>query len=333
MPNYGKADLARKYRDKYGMDMPTHKLKNILYRENKEAFKDEEDARFVLRYIEGKVGKQKKDSVKNTKYNSDEQRLVNPYALPESDEISYEPYVLNASRVLVLSDIHIPYHNIPALTAAFDWGKERNPDAILLNGDTIDFYQMPSKFVRDPKKRDFAGELLAFKQFFEALQNTFPKAKIHFKLGNHEERYDRFLFQKANELIGVDEFKLENIIKARAEGIEVIDRKRIIKAGELNIIHGHEFGGSFFSPVNIARGLFLRAKVSALQGHQHQSSEHTETNMNGQITTTWSTGCLCELHPEYLPINKWNAGFAYVEVEESGDFEVENKRIHKGRVL
>ena len=137
---------------------------------------------------------------------------------------------------------------------------------------------------------------------------------------------------KAGELDGVDEFKLEEIIKSRAEGIDVISDKRIIKAGDLNIIHGHEFGGSVFSPVNIARGLFLRAKVSAMQGHNHQTSEHTESNMNGKITTTWSLGCLSELHPAYLPINKWNHGFAIVDVF-GDEFEVRNKRIHKGKVL
>jgi hypothetical protein len=84
--------------------------------------------------------------------------------------------------------------------------------------------------------------------------------------------------------------KLESIIKARANGIEVIKDKRIIKAGGLNIIHGHEFNSSFFSPVNIARGLYLRGKTSAIQGHQHRTSEHTEKDMNEKMTTTWSTG-------------------------------------------
>ncbi len=137
---------------------------------------------------------------------------------------------------------------------------------------------------------------------------------------------------KAGELNGVDEFELENIIKSRAEGIEIIKDKRIIKAGALNIIHGHEFGGSVFSPVNIARGLFLRGKVSAMQGHNHQTSEHTESNMNGEIVTTFSLGCLSELNPAYLPINKWNHGFSMVDIDGES-FDVRNKRIFKGKVL
>jgi predicted phosphodiesterase len=322
-----RADKAREYRKRYGWDMPTLKLARIMYQENKESFADLEDARSALRYIEGKAGK--KDHFTPTKHMPDRPR--NPYAIPESDDIIYEPYQLDAKRVLVLSDIHIPYHSIDALTACFTFAENEQPDAVLLNGDTIDFFKL-SRFAKDPKARSFAHELLAFKQFFEAVQKIFPAAKIYFKSGNHEERYDHFLWMKAGELDGVEEFKLENIIKARANGIEFIGDKRIIKLGHLNVLHGHEFGGSIFSPVNIARGLFLRGKVSAMQGHNHQTSEHTESNMNGEITTTYSTGCLCQLNPGYLPINKWNHGFAVVDIDNM-NFHVRNYRIHKGQVL
>jgi len=321
-----KSALARQYRDKHGMEMPTRKLARIMYSENSLMFKDEEDARWVLRAIEGKV---KSTSTKRTHFMA-ESRPLNPYSLPKSDEAKWESFVLNHKRVLVLSDIHIPYHSIEALTAAFDYGKKMKPDAMLLNGDTIDFFGL-SRYCKEPNKRDFAGELEAFREFFIILQKTF-NCKIYFKTGNHEERYNHFLWMKAGELSGVNEFKLDEIIKARAEGIEVIGDKRIIKAGDLNIVHGHEFGGSIFSPVNVARGLFLRAKTSALQGHNHQTSEHTESNMNGKITTTWSTGCMCELHPAYLPINKWNHGFCIVDID-GDDFQVHNKRISKGIVL
>lgn len=322
----GNSLIAKKYREKYGWEMPTAKLARIMYKDNIASFTNVESARSTLRSIEGKRGQPKR----HLAVVQIDERPRNPYNLPKSDEAVYEPYRLDAKRVLVLSDIHIPYHSIESLTAAFDFAKNEKPDAVLLNGDTIDFFQL-SRFCKEPGKRSFAHELDAFKSFFEVLQKTF-KCKVYFKLGNHEERYNHFLWMKAGELDGVNEFKLEEIIKARAEGIEVIGDKRIIKAGDLNIIHGHEFGGSVFSPVNIARGLYLRAKVSAMQGHNHQTSEHTESDMNGNIQTTWSTGCLCELNPAYLPINKWNHGFSIVDIDGE-TFEVRNKRIFKGKIL
>ena len=319
-----KVKLCVDYREKYGWDMPTLKLSRIVYKENPLLFRDVEAARLVLRGIEGKS----LNRVKVRKVVPERPR--NPYNLPQSDEAIYEPYDLKAKRLLVLSDIHIPYHNIESLTCAFDFAKCEKPDAILLNGDTLDFFGL-SRFSKDPKARSFAHELKTFKDFMDVLKSTFD-AKIYFKIGNHEERYFHFLWMKAHEIVGVEEFELENIIKSRAEGIEIIKDKRIMKAGDLNIIHGHEFGGSVFSPVNIARGLFLKGKVSAMQGHNHCSSEHSESNMNGELTTTWSIGCLSELHPAYLPINKWNHGFAIVDIDGQ-NFEVRNKRIHKGKIL
>lgn len=318
-------DIARQYRDKYGMGMPTLKLARIMYEKEHLSFSNVEHARKVLRDIEGKNG----DNTKIKVTHKHDERPRNPYNLPQSDETIYEPFRIDAKRLAVLSDIHIPYHSIDALTACFDYLKKYQPDAILLNGDTLDFHGL-SRFVRDPKKRNFAEELEIFKQFMESLHNTF-KCKVYFKIGNHEERYEHFLWMKAGELVGVEEFELKAIITKRAD-VEIISDKRIIKAGDLNIIHGHEFGSGFFSPVNVARGLFLRAKVSAMQGHNHATSEHTEPNLNGNITTTFSTGCLCELHPSYLPINKWNHGFATIDIN-GNDFMVNNMRIWKGKIL
>ena len=319
-----KIKICAEYREKYGWEMPSLKLARIIYKENPLLFTNVDTIRSFLRGIEGKTQNRVKI------FNKMPERPKNPYNLPQSDEAIYQPYVLNAKRLLVLSDIHIPYHNIDSLTCAFDYAKKEKPDAILLNGDTIDFFGL-SRFMKDPKKRSVAHELQAFKELVDVIKKTF-NAKIYYKMGNHCERYEHFLWMKAHELVGIEEFDFSNIIKARAEGIEIIKDKRIMKAGDLNIVHGHEFGGSVFSPVNIARGLFLRGKVSAMQGHNHQTSEHTESNMNGEITTTWSLGCLCELHPAYLPINKWNHGFAIIDIDGQ-EFEVRNKRILKGKVL
>lgn len=320
-----KAELCSDYREKYGWEMPTLKLARIIYNENKMLFSNIDAVRSSLRSIEGKMGKNSGYIIRK----EIDTRPLNPYNLPSSDETIYEPYKIDAKKLLILSDIHIPYHSIDALTIAFDWAKKEKPDAVLLNGDTLDFFGL-SRYAKDPKKRSLSSELESFKDFINIVKKTFD-AKIYFKIGNHEERYEHYLWMKAGEIMGVDEFEIGNILKARAEGIEIIGDKRIMKAGDLNIIHGHEYPGAF-SPVNIARGLFTKGKVSAIQGHNHQSSEHTESDMNGKITTTWSIGCLSELHPLYMPLNKWNHGFAFVELDGQ-DFQVQNKRIYKGKVL
>lgn len=329
-----KADIAREFRDKGKFaEMPSAKLARIIFAKHPEAFDNEESVRKALRYIEGKNGEASRTSVAGTKYFRKDARPCNPYKLPESDEEDFTPYYIRGhKRGLIINDIHLPYHNIAALSACFNFAKKEKPDFIFINGDLLDFHQL-SYFQKDPRKKRFAEELAMFKQFMEALARIF-KCKIYFKFGNHEERYDSFLYQKAGELKGVEEFELKNIIQARAEGISIIRDKRLVVLNGLPFIHGHEMGRGVFSPVNAARGLFLQAKHSAVKGDCHTTSEHTEPDIFGNIKTTWSVGALCGLTPKWLPINKWNHGFAIVDLGPGPkNFKFRNYRIDKGTVL
>jgi predicted phosphodiesterase len=323
-----KAAIARQFRDNYGMDMPTLKLARIMYKDNPLLFKDVEDARMFLRSIEGKV---KTACIKVT--HPAPERPKNPYKLPDSDETSFESFTIKGhKRVAIFSDIHVPYHSIDCITAALDFCKKEKPDALLLNGDAIDCHRL-SRYTKDPKKRNFKHELDTFRAMFDVFEKEL-RCKIYFKLGNHEIRYQHFLYEKAGELVGIEEFEFENIIKARAKGIEVIGDKQPMKLNNLWGLHGHEYVGGISAPVNPARGLFLKAKVSTFQGHNHQTSEHTEPTLTGKMVTTWSLGCMSELHPEYMPLNKWNHGFAMVDLDSNGeDFEFRNKRIFKGKIV
>ena len=159
-----KVNLCAEYREKYGWEMPTLKLARIVYNDNKLLFTNVERVRDILRGIEGKRGKSNRRIIKQV-----ENRPLNPYNLPSSDETIYEPFKINAQRLLVLSDIHIPYHSVNSLTIAFDWAKKQKPDAILLNGDTLDFFGL-SRYAKDPKKRSFSSELESFKDFITILK-------------------------------------------------------------------------------------------------------------------------------------------------------------------
>lgn len=320
-----KTETARDYRLKYGDDTPIRKLSRIMYRENRLLFKDEEEARSFIRYIERGRGR---GSGKNRLLGTarDQQRPINPYKIPQSEELNYRPFVISGyNRVGILSDMHIPFHNLEATTRAIGCLKKEKIDALLLLGDMIDAHTL-SKFLINPNSKKFKYELDAFKDMINVFEKNLG-CKIFFKIGNHEERYEKFLYQKSAELEGIDEFKFENIIKARARGIEVIGDKRVIKLNGLSGIHGHEYGDSRSSN-NVAKRLYLKAKTSAFQGHSHTTDEYNTVDINGKTVTTWSVGCLCELHPPFMPLNNWNHGFAIVDLDKNGnEYEFRNKRI------
>lgn len=311
-------------------DSPSLTLARRLFAENPEQISTLDSARSAIRVIRGASGKHQR---KYATVPREHQKPFNPLGLPDSDEIIWEPFIIEgAQKIGVFGDVHLPYHSLSALTAYLQWLEPQNPETLLINGDLNDFHGL-SRFEKNPKARNLAEERASTLQFFEVLRKMFPKARIIIKLGNHDERLEKYLNVKAPELLDLEEIEYENLFKLANYGIELVGQKRIIRAGGLSIIHGHEYPTPVIGPVNAARGLFLRAKDSALVNHHHQVSEHTESTIKGEMITCWSLGCLCELHPAYAPINKWSHGGAIVELDKDGNYEVANKRILHGKVM
>jgi hypothetical protein len=165
------------------------------------------------------------------------------------------------------------------------------------------------------------------------LRKLFPTQEIYFKCGNHDVRFEHYIMRQAPDLLGLGEYNLQSLLQLEQHRITFIPDKQIIHAGQLTILHGHELGKSVFSPVNVARSLYMKAKDNAICGHHHQTSEHTEPSINGKVVTCWSVACLSELSPDYHPVgNKYTHGFAHIKVDANGDFEVNNLRIVKGKI-
>jgi predicted phosphodiesterase len=254
------------------------------------------------------------------------------YSWPESFEEEYEHYHLpdNLKNVLVLSDAHIPYHDIGALDEAINYGIVKKIDSILLNGDILDCYML-SKFQPDPRNRNFAEEIIATQQFIKVLKDAFPDAKIYFKRGNHEERYEKFMIVRCAEFLRIPSFDFENVLGLRDLGVNVVKDQKIVYAGKLPIFHGHELQMKAVS-VNPARTLFLKVHTSAVCSHLHRTSQHTEPSLNEDITC-WSTGHLGDAHPKYARINKWNHGCCRIEKDEIGNYEVINVNLTKNKLF
>lgn len=259
-----------------------------------------------------------------------------PPALPESFAEPWDPVQLcdrgQRERVFVLSDVHVPYHDKEALETALEEGDKFKPTIVFLNGDICDFYQI-SRWERDPAKRTFKAEIRAIQDFLAHLRARYRKARIVLKLGNHEERWWPYVWKRCPELLGLDPLNFPALIGADKQRVEVIGDQRIVMLGKLPTLHGHELPKGLATPVNPARGAFMRSMDCVLMGHQHRTSEHTEVTLMGKMITCWSTGCLSSLHPEYARVNRWNHGAAEVIVEKDGNFNVNNYRIWKGKRL
>jgi len=309
---------------------PTLTLAKKAYSLHPELWTDVEGARSMVRYLRGARGsKMRKYAMKPRPFSHEH---FNPFKLPASDEAEYLPFTLpeDCTKILWMSDVHVPFHSIEAVTAALELGVMEQVDCIFLGGDFMDFYSI-STYEKDPTKRSFMEEIKTGKEMLKRIREVFPDQSIFFIVGNHEERLEKYMRVKAPELLDSEAFKIEELLDLNTLGIHVIKDKRMVHAGDLTLLHGHEFGrgsGGVFP----ARSLMNKAHTSAICGHWHRPSDFAVNDVQGNVIRSYSTGCLCELHPEYMPLNDWQHGCAIISIDE-GQATVQNLRIKDGRVI
>jgi predicted phosphodiesterase len=304
-----------------------------MSREYPEYFKDTDAARSALRYRLGSNGdaKRKLAGITEPKLSTIAEGLEKRATWRESmASAPEEPLQYSEGRYLILSDIHIPYHDVEALETALSYGDQYDPDVIILNGDLLDFYQC-SRFSKDPRKVAIYRELEIANDFLDHLAERYPDATFAFKYGNHEQRLDDYIKTNAAAINGMKGLSVEEQLDFEDRGIKW-RRSAWIYLGKLTIGHGHERKTPFGSKHPHQRNGDW-AKDSYLTGHHHKVGEDVRVSIRGKIMGSWTTGCLCYLNPEYNPHSAVDGcihGFATVEVDEHGDFTVKNHRIIEG---
>lgn len=249
------------------------------------------------------------------------------YAMPPSMAEPWTPHVMKVTGpVGILSDVHVPYHSEIAVAAAVGFLKEQSLSGLLLNGDIADFYAI-SRYMKDPTQRDFKAELEAVRTFLAYIRQQFPDIPVVLKAGNHEERWTHWLWQHAAEISDDPRMSLGAWLDLDKLNITLVEDQRPVMLGKLPVLHGHELPKGMAAPVNVARGAFLRTLSTVLVGHSHRTSNHAESDMWHKETACWSTGCLCDLRPDYAKFNRWNWGFAVATVHDRGAFDVNNYRV------
>ena len=312
---------------------PDHGARTIaraLTKEHPQLFKDVESARDLIRVLTGQKGQK----TRHTAVKPREPR--NPgykVQMPESRAKDRSPFkITGENKILVVSDLHLPYHDVRSVEIALTHGLNEGCDTIILLGDVMDCYQL-SRWVRDPAQSSIPREVEIVKSFFRYLRERFPKARIIWKEGNHEERWLHFFFNNAPQLAQLETMSLYHAVGAKEMGVEVVDDKRVLDVSGLLLYHGHELPTGLAPAVNPARGLFLRLYENAMCGHFHRSSHHVEKSAKNNLVSAWSIGCLCDLSPDFATVNKWNHGFAIIDQTGPKTFGVDNYMIHDGQLM
>jgi predicted phosphodiesterase len=315
-----------------------HRLASILTNKYGEYFPTKEIARTTLRRRLGKSGEQLRKEIKTRAVVKPDRSGPTTFAMPRSKATPWDPYLIKSGTIAILADIHFPKHDEKALKLAVEHIKSQGPvEHLLLLGDVADAHEF-SAWAKSPKAIDTADSLRSVRQGLIWLASQFPKSKILYKFGNHEERLDKYCWQRAPELVGVAHISWEGLLKIDEElkpipqlqKMTFVADQRPILAGRLPIFHGHELKVSSYNPSAAAN---RKLNDSVVFGHHHKATSHSSCDWLHNYTTAWSVGCLCDLRPDYARINHWSHGHAIVQVAKSGNFQVQNFRHDRGKVV
>jgi len=328
-----KGEITLKYLERFSKT-ETRQLAKMLVKDHPDVFHSMDNARTAIRYYRGAIGKRNRRAAT---------RPILPTPprpeLPASDAPDWKSYELPKikAKYLVMADTHIPYHKPEAIKIMVTYAKEAGCNGIIILGDFIDCYQL-SRFEKSPKMRSFPDEVKVAQQILDYLSYELKPKTFIYKLGNHEERLEHYIYRHAPALFGIEGLTWSELIDRPK--ITIVKDKRPITCGRLFLIHGHEYSKNMLSPVNPARGIFLRGHECAICAHSHVASNHSEPTFAERIISCWSIGCSCDLHPTYCPMSRWTQGFGVLETKKSKTipednllWEFSNYKILKGRVV
>lgn len=187
-------------------------------------------------------------------------------------------------RVLFIPDCHIPYHDVRAFECMLKAAHEFKPDKVVLLGDFLDCYSV-SDFSKDPARGyKFKDELNAGSAALSNLGDLGAKEKIYI-FGNHEDRLDRFIADKAPQLHGL--VSIENSLALKARGWKTISYKDHFKLGELFITHDTGRSGRYAIYQSMAD-----FGDNVIIGHTHRLSYVVEGTARGTAHVGASFGWL-----------------------------------------
>lgn len=210
-------------------------------------------------------------------------------------------------KVLHLTDHHFPFHDPEGCRISIEAARRLQPDDIVIGGDLIDCYPLNRFHVDASRLNSLQEELDLAADYLRKLREAAPNANIHYCLGNHEFRVEKYLGGKAPAL-------------ATLRGLRI---DKLLPCAELNINVYEQGGGPTFGGILFTHGSFIRKDagrsalalamaegMSVAQGHSHRMGCIT-VRQGKRYTYCYESACLHAKNPEYMEHTPdWHMGFS-----------------------
>lgn len=220
---------------------------------------------------------------------------------------------------LILSDLHIPFHDKRLLNAIYDLCKDIQFTGIVFNGDLHDFFKISEHLKSADRADNLQLELDETRFVLKNFRNILPDAKFVHIEGNHERRLRKYLFKKAKELESLRCLNYSSLVGHDIFDIKYTDSFLINK--NFLVTHGTSCGKY------PARAELARYLISGTSGHSHKTDT---AHMHGhKVDLVWHSAGHLSNRPrlskacgKYDKALNWDMSFETV-LANATDFEVD----------
>jgi predicted phosphodiesterase len=227
-------------------------------------------------------------------------------------------------RIVIIPDVHIPYHDRKAVKAIIRFIGDTQPDEVLMTGDVLDFPQ-PSRWNKDTRG-EFEGSIyadvrIAQRDLFDPLRKVYPDKPTKLIPGNHDLRPKEYLEKYSPALSGTRAFDVDVLCDFDSYGIETVGPFYDVAPGWV-ATHGHK-GGIRLSQNAGATALNAAKKFkrSVIMGHTHRLGIMSDTGgYDGKTETVTGVevGHMMDQRlADYLKSGtaNWQRGFATLDID------------------
>ncbi|MHB8742551.1 MAG: metallophosphoesterase [Sulfuricaulis sp.] len=222
-------------------------------------------------------------------------------------------------KLFILSDVHRPYHSKRGWRLAMDALKDFTPDIFINLGDYIDCFAV-SNYSKDPARAmGLEGEMKDANKGLDEIEERLPKGcRRIYVSGNHEDRLQRYLQDKAPELLAF--VSVPKLLRLDERKWEHVPYKASIQIGKLHITHDVGSAGRY----NAFRALDT-FQAPVITGHTHRLSYVVEGDATGGSQVSAQFGWLGDVEQvDYMHRVKarrdWTCGFGYGYVDKTSGF-------------
>jgi predicted phosphodiesterase len=142
-----------------------------------------------------------------------------------------------------MPDLHAPYHSELAFATWLAVIPATRPDRIVIMGDAVDFYAVSSHSKRPSRRRDLQHEIAAALGCLDRIERAAAAvgAQVDYCEGNHENRLERYLCDRAPELYGL--VTARDLLRVRERGWRWHPYHQAFRIGKMAYVHDLDYAG------------------------------------------------------------------------------------------